>query len=75
MRCYFDPESGDYLSVFPRQVRFDPTTGQRLFDGRAPAVQGLPSSVCTCTIGEEYLSGCVRVRRGEVPSRWRRAIR
>src|SRR5262245_1725786 len=73
VRYYRHAESGDYLAIRPNLWRRD-GDGQKVFDGRATAIAGLVTSVCTCTIGETYLEECEPVERHAVPQAWLDAI-
>ncbi len=73
---FYQEQSGDYLAIdtasnaYYRQVR-----GQDHFEGRATAIAGLVSSVCTTGISRDYLAEkCKRVARAGVPAEWLRAI-
>jgi hypothetical protein len=70
---YRERGSGDYLALFPADVRKD-EYGQRIFDGRATALAGLPVSVCSTGIGERFLKNCIRVCRRQVPRHWLAAL-
>jgi hypothetical protein len=70
---YRERETGDYLAVSPAHVRKD-EYGQRIFDGRATALAGLPASVCSTGVGERFLANCVRVPRRHVPRHWLTAL-
>jgi hypothetical protein len=63
---YYQEPNGDYLAVDP--------TGQPPFDGRAAAIAGLPSSVCSTGISQEFLNQCRPVHEKSVPPEWRKAI-
>jgi hypothetical protein len=67
--AFYREANGDYLSIDIRLYSED-VTGQRFFDGRAAAIEGLPGSVCTCCIGTRFIKEkCQRVRRKNVPFR------
>ena len=69
MKYFRDPD-GDYLALDYSQRGLDPRT----IEGRAPAVQGLVSSVCTTAVSYEYLNRCEAVTKKDVPKPWLRAI-
>jgi hypothetical protein len=70
---YRERDSGDYLAVFPAESTY--RDGQRVCDGRATAIAGLLTSVCTTGIGDRYLRGnCTRVRRRQVPADWLKSL-
>ena len=71
---YYREANGDYLALFPAYVRHD-SSGRRIFDGRATALGGLKTSVCTTGISDSYLrERCTRVRRRDVPRHWLTAL-
>jgi hypothetical protein len=72
--AFYRESNGDYLCIDVRLCSED-VTGQRFFDGRAAAVEGLPTSVCTCSVGVRFLKeSCRRVRRKDVPQEWLQAM-
>lgn len=80
---YRERDTGDYIAVIPgtaRVQRLYPNNPRLLdtdtfYDVRAAALAGQPSSVQTCTATSHYLKKeCRRVRRENVPERWRKAI-
>jgi hypothetical protein len=73
VRYFRHTESGDYLAIRPHLWRRD-NDGQKVFDGRATAIAGLVTSVCSCTIGETYLEECEPVEKDAVPKAWLDAI-
>jgi hypothetical protein len=70
---YYRERDGDYLSVSPAHVRRD-EFGQQIYDGRATALAGLPASVCTTGIGEQFLAQCDRISRRHDPRQWLTAL-
>ncbi len=76
MILFYQEENGDYFAIdtdtnpYYRQV-----LGQDHFEGRATAIAGLVSSVCTTGVSRDYLAKkCERVAKGAVPAEWLRAI-
>ena len=69
MRYYQEPD-GDYLCVSGERLPNDPSVQE----GRATAIAGLITSVCTTGIGDEFLATCKRVPRKQVPSAWIEAM-
>ncbi len=68
VRYYREP-NGDYLMVWGRP--FD-SEGNR--EGRATAIGGLVTSVCTTALGPAFLRSCTPVLKGDVPAEWLEAI-
>ena len=65
-------KSGDYVSI-------DPTTnayylehlGRNEFEGRATAIRGDVSSVCTTALSRDFLTRkCRRVAKSSIPAEW-----
>jgi hypothetical protein len=76
MILFYRENNGDYLAI-------DTTTnayclenfGKDYFEGRASAIQGLVSSVCTTCISRAFLrKNCKQVARARVPAVWKRAM-
>lgn len=67
---YYREANGDFLCVgTERCARPD------VREGRAAAIPGLPSSVSTTGISEEYLKRtCVRVPKSKVPPEWQEKL-
>ena len=76
MIVYFREQNGDYLAIdTDTNAYYHQVFGQDHFEGRAAAIQGLASSVCTTAVSRAYLrANCKRVARASVPDEWRRAI-
>jgi hypothetical protein len=69
MILYYQEENGDYLAVESENE------GRGQVEGRATAIAGLVSSVCTTAISRAFLRrSCKRVGRARVPAEWREAI-
>lgn len=73
---YYQETNGDYLAVETSTnsyyVRW---FGKDHFEGRATAIAGLVSSVCTTGVSREFLrANCKRIARAKVPVQWRKAI-
>jgi hypothetical protein len=74
MRYYREPD-GDYLAVDPTsRGYYVETQGRVLYEGRATAIAGLVSSVCTTSVAPAFLADCTPVRKADVPREWLRAI-
>lgn len=72
---YREINGGDYLAVEVGTQGYYRDHGKDEMQGRAAAIAGDPSSVCTTGIGLEYLAEkCVRVARADLPLEWRRHI-
>jgi hypothetical protein len=69
---YFREPEGDYLAIF-LHLKCTDRRGVT-YDGRATAIRGLPSSVCTVGISKTFLKRCRRVERREVPLAWLQAL-
>ena len=65
---YYKEPNGDYLYCRPKPYRLG------MYEGRATAIEGLVSSVCTTGISSEFLVGCKKVRKRDVPQEWLEAI-
>jgi hypothetical protein len=76
MILYFREDNGDYLAVESEtNAYYRATHGKDYFEGRATAIAGLVSSVCTTAISREFLRrSCKRVGKARVPAEWRKAI-
>jgi len=76
MMQFFQEDNGDFLAIDTATNRYYLTTlGQDHFEGRATAIAGLMSSVCTTGISREFLrEKCKRVGKRQVPAEWRQAI-
>jgi hypothetical protein len=63
---------GDYLSIDPESAGYYRSIGQPgKFEGRATAIAGLRSSVCTTTISLDFLrTKCHRVAKKDIPAEW-----
>ena len=61
---YYQEPNGDFLYVY-----VSPWHGT-LREGRAVAIERLPSSMCTTSISREYLDKCRKVRKADVPREW-----
>jgi hypothetical protein len=69
MILYYQEGDGDYVAVESE------SHGREQFEGRATAIAGLASSVCTTAISREFLRrSCKRVGKARVPAAWRKAI-
>jgi len=73
---FFQEDNGDYLAIDTATNRYYLTTlGKDHFEGRATAIAGLVSSVCTTGISRGFLrEKCKRVAKRLVPAAWRQAI-
>lgn len=76
MTLYFREGNGDFLAVESEtNDYYFRHFGHDHFEGRATAIAGLVSSVCTTAISREFLRrSCKRVGKSSVPAEWRRAI-
>ena len=63
-RTYYREPNGDYLAIHGKGG------DAQLFEGRAAAIEGLPSSMATTGVHKEFLRTCIRVNRDEVPREW-----
>jgi hypothetical protein len=73
---FFQEDDGDYLAIDTATNRFYlDAYGKDHFEGRATALQGMVSSVCTTGVSREFIrSHCKRVARVSVPAEWQKAI-
>lgn len=62
---YYREPNTDYMYVRPRRWT------DVLYEGRAVAIQHLPSSMCTTSIHTDYLARCKRVRRKDILDAWK----
>lgn len=69
--AYYQEENGDYLMiVWDRAYRLPGV--EEVYEGRASAIQGLPSSVQTTGIARAFIrESCKRVRKADIPQEWR----
>lgn len=76
MIVFYRERNGDYLAIDTATKRYyRDTFGQDHFEGRATAIQGLVSSVCTTGVSRQHLrEKCKRVAKRRVPVPWRNAI-
>ena len=65
---FYREPNGDYLCIEPTTRRY---YSDERYEGRAAAIAGQPTSVCTTDISAEYLRQCRRVRHSAVPAEWR----
>lgn len=71
-------EEPDYLSIDTKTKDWqyeNSRFGQRkiavMYEGRASAIQGIPSSVCTTGINADYIKQqCKRIAKKQVPEVW-----
>ena len=69
MILYYQEDNGDYVAVESE------SHDRKQFEGRATAIAGLVSLVCTTAISREFLRrNCKRVGKARVPAAWRKAI-
>jgi hypothetical protein len=67
---FYREPNGDFLCIWAVNGRNPDGT----WSGRATAIEGIASSVCTTGISDEYLATCERVDREAVPAEWLRHI-
>lgn len=64
-------KSGGYVSIDPSTNAYYHALGRDDFEGRATAIQGDVSSVCTISLSRQWLSTrCRRVSKASVPAEW-----
>lgn len=65
-------KAGDYLSVDPSTADYYSEIGRSgNFEGRATAIKGQVSSVCTTAISIAFLQKkCHRVWKADIPKQW-----
>jgi len=65
-------KSGDYISVDPSTLDYYIKNGLGAqMEGRATAIRGSVTSVCTIGLSLEFLHNkCRRVRKADVPAEW-----
>lgn len=73
---FFQEDDDDYLAIDTKTNRYYlEIFGNDHFEGRATAIAGVVSSVCTTAISRGYLRyKCRRVAKANVPEEWRIAI-
>jgi len=73
---FYREQNGDYLAIDTETNRYyRDHFGQDHFEGRATAIAGLVSSVCTTGVSRDFLrQECKRVAKRRVPIAWRKAI-
>lgn len=75
---YYREFKGDYLAVDFSPEHICPQKdhdGSMIREGRATAISGVSSSVCTTGISERFLkTECQRVPKRMVPKEWIKAI-
>lgn len=79
---YYETETCDYLAVNTETKKFyrppynrGNYNGGADMEGRATAISGLVTSVCTTGVAQDFLeSRCERVPLREVPDEWIKAI-
>lgn len=72
---YWQEKNGDYLAIdTATNAYYLQNFNKDHFEGRATAIAGIVSSVCTTGISREFLQECKRVARKNVPSKWRIAV-
>lgn len=76
MILYYKEDNGDYLCIDTSTNDYYIKGLQRdYFEGRAAAIAGQPSSVCTTSIDRTYLKEkCLRIPKRRVPKDWQKAI-
>lgn len=76
MILFYRERGGDYLAIATETNRFyRQIYGKDHFEGRATAIQGLVTSVCTTGISRDFLrQECKRVAKRRVPIAWQKAI-
>ena len=76
MILYFRENNGDYLAIeTSTNSYYVRNFGKDHFEGRASAIAGLVSSVCTTGVSRGFLrTNCKRIAKAKVPVQWRRAI-
>ena len=75
MLHYYREENGDYLAINPETARRDSFNPMyQIYEGRATAITGLVSSICTTGISGAFLEKCSRVKKTQVPREWLEAI-
>jgi hypothetical protein len=67
---YYRETNGDYLAVDPTSADHYKRHGLQQLEGRASAISGRPSSVCTLSISLEFLKTCKPVRLADIPKEW-----
>lgn len=73
---FFQEDSGDYLAIETATNRYyRDTFGKDHFEGRATAIEGLVTSVCTTGVSRQFLrEQCRRLAKRLVPAAWQKAI-
>ncbi len=64
-------KAGDYVSADPSTLEYYRKLGKNEMEGRATAIQGDVTSVCTTGLSLEWLRNkCRRVRKADIPQKW-----
>jgi hypothetical protein len=82
VQCYQERDTGDYLYVEyaatenagPYYQQRKNASGYRLWEARAAAIQGDPSSCCSTSVSSDFLRKCRKVEAEAVPSEWMRYL-
>lgn len=74
MRIFYQEPHGEYLVIETDTHDLYHYTGKSQYEGRASAIDDLPTSICTTSISTEYLKNCAEVERDDVPEEWLKAI-
>ena len=72
MRYYREKETNDFLCVDMSTLSYYQQTQRKNYvEGRATAIENLPTSVCTTGISLDYLrKNCQRVSKSQVPKEY-----
>lgn len=68
---YYRESNGDYIAVDLSTANYYKQLGKSQLEGRASAIAGRPSSVCTVALSLEFLKTCTPVEASDVPAEWR----
>ena len=73
---FYQEDNGDFLAIDTETNRyFRENFGKDHFEGRATAIAGVVSSVCTTGFSRGFFGAkCRRVAEAKVPGNWRNAI-
>jgi hypothetical protein len=75
MILFYRERNGDFLAIETATNRFyRQIYGKDHYEGRATAIAGLATSVCTTGISRDFLRTCKPVAKKYVPTQWKKAI-
>ena len=64
---YYQEKCGDYLAFYGQE---HVSSGERMLEVRAAAIEGLSSSVQATSMSIKYRKTCRRVKFSDIPEKW-----